>query len=119
MPVLRRLRGRLHSERPLDGVRVAACLHVTAETANLMLTLVAAGANAALCSANPLSAQDDVAAALVIDHGIQVRAVHGEDLEPTQATSARFSPGLRRSPSTTVPIFWSVPITLQVPRSRD
>jgi adenosylhomocysteinase len=81
MPVLRRIRERFRSERPLDGVRIAACLHVTAETANLMLVLAAGGARVALCSANPLSAQDDVAASLVYNHGIQVRAVHGEDLK--------------------------------------
>ena len=61
MPVLRRIRERFRTERPLDGVRIAACLHVTAETANLMLALAAGGARVALCSANPLSAQDDVA----------------------------------------------------------
>ena len=66
MPVLRRIRERFEQQRPLEGVRIAACLHVTAETANLVLTLVAGGAEAALCSANPLSTQDDVAAALVL-----------------------------------------------------
>jgi adenosylhomocysteinase len=81
MPVLAQIRERLASERPLAGVRVAACLHVTAETANLVLTLIAGGAKAALCSANPLSTQDDVAAALVLDHGVEVRAVRGEDLD--------------------------------------
>jgi adenosylhomocysteinase len=81
MPVLRRVRERFASQKPLDRVRIAACLHVTAETANLMLALAAGGAGVALCSANPLSAQDDVAASLVIDHGLQVRAVHGEDLK--------------------------------------
>jgi adenosylhomocysteinase len=81
MPVLARIRERFEQQRPLDGVRIAACLHVTAETANLVLTLVAGGAKAALCSANPLSAQDDVASALVSDHGVEVRAVYGEDLE--------------------------------------
>jgi adenosylhomocysteinase len=81
MPVLRAVGERFAAERPLDGIRVAACLHVTAETANLMLTLVAGGASAALCSANPLSTQDDVAAALVERHGVVVRALHGEDLE--------------------------------------
>ena len=79
MPVLRRLRERFAEERLLEGVRIAACLHVTAETANLMLTLVAGGANTALCSANPLSTQDDVAAALVQGHGVEVRALHGAD----------------------------------------
>jgi adenosylhomocysteinase len=81
MPVLARVRERLAEERPLAGIRIAACLHVTAETANLVLTLAAGGAQTALCSANPLSAQDDVAAALVLDHGIEVRALRGEDLD--------------------------------------
>jgi len=80
MPVLRRIRQRFEQQRPLEGVRIAACLHVTAETANLVLTLVAGGAEAALCSANPLSTQDDVAAALVSDHGVEVRAMYGEGL---------------------------------------
>jgi adenosylhomocysteinase len=81
MPVLRQITERFEAQRPLDGVRIAACLHVTAETANLVSTLMAGGASAALCSANPLSAQDDVAAALVQDHGVEVRALHGEDLD--------------------------------------
>jgi adenosylhomocysteinase len=81
MPVLRQIRERFDQQRPLHGVRIAACLHVTAETANLITTLMAGGASAALCSANPLSAQDDVAAALVVDHGVEVRAIHGEDLD--------------------------------------
>jgi adenosylhomocysteinase len=81
MPVLRRIRERFEAEQPLRGTRVAACLHVTAETANLILTLIAGGAEAALCSANPLSAQDDVAAALVLAHGVEVHAIRGEDLD--------------------------------------
>jgi adenosylhomocysteinase len=81
MPVLARIRERLASERPLDGIRVAACLHVTAETANLILALADGGAQIALCSANPLSTQDDVAAALVYEHNIEVRALRGEDVE--------------------------------------
>jgi adenosylhomocysteinase len=81
MPVLARIRQRFAAERPLDGVRVAACLHVTAETANLVLTLIAGGATAALCAANPLSTQDDVAAALVFEHRVEVRAIRGEDLD--------------------------------------
>ncbi len=81
MPVLRRVRERFERERPLAGVRVAACLHVTAETANLVRTLLAGGASAALCSANPLSTQDDVAAALVHDHAVEVHAIRGEDLD--------------------------------------
>ncbi|HEY1518290.1 MAG TPA: adenosylhomocysteinase [Solirubrobacteraceae bacterium] len=81
MPVLARVRDRFAQERPLEGVRIAACLHVTAETANLVLALAAGGAHAAVCSANPLSAQDDVAAALVYEHGIEVRAMRGEDVD--------------------------------------
>jgi adenosylhomocysteinase len=81
MPVLARVRERLAEQRPLAGIRIAACLHVTAETANLILTFAAGGARTALCSANPLSTQDDVAAALVLDHGIEVRAMRGEDLD--------------------------------------
>jgi adenosylhomocysteinase len=81
MPVLESVRERLARERPLDGVTVAACLHVTAETANLVVALGAGGARLALCSANPLSAQDDVAAALVVHEKVEVRAAHGEDAE--------------------------------------
>jgi adenosylhomocysteinase len=81
MPVLARIRERFASERPLDGVRVGACLHVTSETANLVLALADGGARVALCSANPLSAQDDVAAALVYEHGIEVHALRGEDVD--------------------------------------
>jgi adenosylhomocysteinase len=79
MPVLRQIRERFAAERPLDGKKVSACLHVTAETANLMITLKAAGADVALCASNPLSTQDDVAAHLVRDHGIKVFAIKGED----------------------------------------
>jgi adenosylhomocysteinase len=81
MPVLRSIRERFARERPLEGVTVAACLHVTAETANLMVALAAGGAQTALCSANPLSTQDDVAAALVKNHDTEVHALHGEDLD--------------------------------------
>jgi adenosylhomocysteinase len=80
MPVLRSIRERFAGSRPLDGVKVAACLHVTAETANLMHTLVAGGAQAALCSANPLTVRDEVAAALV-GEGVPVQASRGEDAE--------------------------------------
>jgi adenosylhomocysteinase len=80
MPVLRLIGERFAEQRPLDGVRVAACLHVTAETACLMRTLVAGGAGVGLCSANPLSTQDDVAAALAAE-GIEVHALHGEDVD--------------------------------------
>ncbi len=79
MPVLRRIRERFARERPLEGVRVAACLHVTTETANLVRTLVAGGAQVALCASNPLSTQDDVAAALVVEYGVPTFAVRGED----------------------------------------
>lgn len=78
MPVLGAIRARFAAERPLDGVRVAVCLHVTAETANLVRTLIAGGAQTALCAANPFSTQDDVAAALVVDHGAEVHARRGE-----------------------------------------
>ena len=80
MPVLRSIGERLRRGRPLDGVRVAACLHVTAETANLMRALQAGGAETALCSANPLSTRDEVAAALA-EEGVTVQAVRGEDAE--------------------------------------
>jgi len=79
MPVLRQLAARFAKERPLAGKRVAACLHVTTETANLMVALQAGGADVALCASNPLSTQDDVAAHLVRDHGIKVFAIKGED----------------------------------------
>ncbi len=81
MPVLRRVSERFATETPLAGVRIAACLHVTAETANLVRTLRAGGAEVSLCSANPLSTQDDVAAALVLEDGVSVRALRGEDLD--------------------------------------
>jgi adenosylhomocysteinase len=81
MPVLRLIRERFAAERPLEGVRVAACLHVTAETACLMRALVEGGAEVGLCSANPLSTQDDVAAALAGEQGIDVHALHGEDVD--------------------------------------
>ena len=81
MPVLAQIRERFARERPLEEIRIAGCLHVTAETASLLLTLGAAGARTTLCSANPLSVQDDVAAALVRDHGVAVSAAYGEDLD--------------------------------------
>jgi adenosylhomocysteinase len=81
MPVLARIRERFAVERPLEGIALGACLHVTAETANLALALADGGARVALCSANPLSAQDDVAAALVYEHGIEVHAFRGEDVD--------------------------------------
>lgn len=79
MPVLRLIRERFAKEQPLKGLRVSACLHVTTETANLMRTLQAGGADAVLCASNPLSTQDDVAAALVTQYEIPVYAIKGED----------------------------------------
>ncbi|HMM28237.1 MAG: adenosylhomocysteinase [Chloroflexota bacterium] len=79
MPVLRQIRERFEKERPLDGVRMSACLHVTTETANLMRTLQAGGADVVLTASNPLSTQDDVAAALVSHYEIPVYAIKGED----------------------------------------
>jgi adenosylhomocysteinase len=81
MPVLRQIRERFASERPFEGVRVAACMHVTTETANLVRALVAGGARVALCASNPLSTQDDVAAALVVDDAVSVFARAGTDTE--------------------------------------
>ena len=81
MPVLRMIRERFAKERPLEGVKIAACLHVTTETANLMRTLKAGGAEVALCASNPLSTQDDVVASLVKHDEISVFAVNGEDNE--------------------------------------
>ena len=81
MPVLRHIAARFARERPLAGVRVSACLHVTAETANLMLTLAAGGAEIRLCASNQLSTQDDVAAALFAKHDIPVFASRGESAD--------------------------------------
>ena len=79
MPVLALIRERFAKERPLEGVRIGACLHVTSETASLMRTLAGGGAELALCASNPLSTQDDVAAALVAECGISTFAIKGED----------------------------------------
>lgn len=79
MPVLRAIRDRFAREKPLQGIRVSACLHVTTETANLMHTLQVGGADVVLCASNPLSTQDDVAASLVHDFEIPVYAIKGED----------------------------------------
>ncbi|MFZ1946185.1 MAG: adenosylhomocysteinase [bacterium] len=81
MPVLEKISKRFAAERPLRGVKIAACLHVTTETANLMVALKAGGADVRLCASNPLSTQDDVAASLVVDHGIDVFARRGVDTE--------------------------------------
>ena len=81
MPVLQQIRKRFAAEKPLDGIRVSACLHVTTETANLMQTLQAGGADVVLTASNPLSTQDDVAASLVTNDEIPVYAIKGEDNE--------------------------------------
>ncbi len=81
MPVLRQVREKFAQEKPLEGKNMSACLHVTAETANLARTLKAGGANLVLCASNPLSTQDDVAASLVKDYDIPVFAITGEDNE--------------------------------------
>jgi len=79
MPVLRKIRDRFESEKPLKGLRLSACLHVTTETASLLKTLKAGGADVVVCASNPLSTQDDVAASLVADDEIPVFAIKGED----------------------------------------
>lgn len=81
MPVLRLIRERFKKEKPLNGITLGACLHVTTETANLAITLKEGGASVYLCASNPLSTQDDVAASLVKDFGIPVFAIKGEDKE--------------------------------------
>ena len=79
MPVLQLIRKRFIKEQPLEGMRISACLHVTTETANLVITLRDGGADVVLCASNPLSTQDDVAASLVKDYGIPTYAIKGED----------------------------------------
>jgi adenosylhomocysteinase len=79
MPVIGQIRERFAKEKPLNGVRVGACLHVTTETANLMIALKEGGADIYICASNPLSTQDDVAAALVAEYGISTFAIKGED----------------------------------------
>uniref|UniRef100_B8HYQ8 Adenosylhomocysteinase n=1 Tax=Cyanothece sp. (strain PCC 7425 / ATCC 29141) TaxID=395961 RepID=B8HYQ8_CYAP4 len=79
MPVLRQIRDRFAVEKPLNGIRLVACCHVTTETANLAIALKAGGADAVLIASNPLSTQNDVAASLVVDYGISVFAIKGED----------------------------------------
>ncbi len=79
MPVVKLIRERFAAEKPLQGVRISGCLHITSETANLALTLKEGGAELILCASNPLSTQDDVAAALVMEYGIPTNAIKGED----------------------------------------
>src|SRR5882762_10137959 len=92
MPVLRQLRERFARERPLAGKRLAACLHVTTETANLMVALQAGGADVALCASNPLSTQDDVAAHLCATTGSRSSRSRVKTTPRTTSTSARHSP---------------------------
>jgi adenosylhomocysteinase len=99
MPVLRTIRERFERERPLDGITVAACLHVTAETANLVRALITGGAEVALCAANPLSTQDETAAALAGDIGAEVHARRGEDAD---AYAAHVAACARRRPHVTL-----------------
>src|SRR6201989_3028889 len=98
MPVLRSIRERFARERPLDGIVVGACLHVTSETACLVRTLTAGGAEVALCASNPFATQDDVAAALATD-GAEVHAVRGDDAE---AWAARVAGVVARAPRITL-----------------
>ncbi|MEY2723842.1 MAG: hypothetical protein RIR93_658, partial [Actinomycetota bacterium] len=79
MPVLSQIKDRFAKEKPFNGIRIAACMHVTTETANLMLALKAGGAEIALCASNPLSTQDETAAALVHEYGISVFAKNAID----------------------------------------
>ncbi|OGW91908.1 MAG: adenosylhomocysteinase [Omnitrophica bacterium RIFCSPHIGHO2_02_FULL_63_14] len=99
MPVLGLIGRRFRKERPLEGMRVAACLHVTCETANLLLALRAGGADTVLTASNPLSTQDDVAASLVKHHGISVFAVKGED---TRRYHAHIRAALAHNPHITM-----------------
>ena len=110
MPVLRQVRERFAREQPLKGIRLGACLHVTTETAVLMLTLKAGGAQLALCASNPLSTQDDTAAALVQEYDIPVFAHKGEDNDdvlPARRVRARHAApadhGRRRRPHLPAP----------------
>ncbi len=99
MPVLQSIRKEFIKKQPLKGMRVAACLHVTSETANLMITLRDGGAEIALCASNPLSTQDDVAAALVGHYGISTYAIKGED---NDSYYSHISPPSTRKPHITM-----------------
>ena len=97
MPVLNLIKSSWGKAKPLKGVKLAACLHVTAETANLARTLKAGGARVLLCASNPLSTQDDVAASLIKDYGINVFAIHGEDKKTYYShlnAALKFSPNI-------------------------
>ena len=103
MPVLRLIRERFNEEKPLKGVRLVACAHITTETANLARALQAGGAEAVLIASNPLSTQDDVAASLVSDWGIPVTQSKASQLKPTIVTCAPRWISIRKSSLTTVP----------------
>ena len=113
MPVLRSIRERFGDQRPLAGLTVAACLHVTAETANLVTTLVAGGARVALCAANPLATQDGVAAALAQEDGVEVFARHGEDLD---TYAGHVADVLDRTPNVTIDDGADLLVTLHAAR---
>ena len=106
MPVLRLIRERFEAEKPLAGVRLVACAHVTTETANLVRTLQAGGAESLVIASNPLSTQDDVAASLVADHHVPVLRSKAKQLNAIINTSARRSTSDRRSSLTTARM-WS------------
>jgi len=99
MPVLNLIAERFRKEKPLKGAKMTACLHVTAETANLMRTLKAGGADVALCASNPLSTQDDVAATLSVDDGIPTWAIRGED---SKTYHRHLQLGVERQPNLTM-----------------
>jgi len=99
MPVLKKIRERFAKEKPLKGLRLSACLHVTTETANLLKTLKAGGAEVVVCASNPLSTQDDVAASLVADDGIPAFAIKGEG---TRTYYDHILSALKHSPNLTM-----------------
>src|SRR3990167_3379736 len=99
MKVLELIKERFAKEKPLKGITLGACLHVTSETANLMIALKEGGANLALCASNPLSTQDDVAASLVEDYGIPTFAIKGED---TKIYYAHLNAALDHKPKLTI-----------------
>src|SRR5512136_1116743 len=99
MPVLKKIRERFSRQKPLKGLRLSACLHVTTETANLLKTLKAGGAEVVVCASNPLSTQDDVAASLVADDGIPAFAIKGED---TRTYYAHILSALKHRPNLTM-----------------
>src|SRR5260370_1679573 len=99
MPVLRLIRERFTKDQPLKGIRMSGCLHITTETANLAITLKAGGADLMLCASNPLSTQDDVAAALISEYSIPTYALNGEE---DQTDYLHINPFLYPQPNTTI-----------------